>query len=444
MNSPASRAVARLFLIALLLLVPLNSVAAVEEFRLENGLKVLFIEDHRIPIANFQIWYRVGSIDEPPGKSGMSHFLEHMMFKGTPKYGSKVFSSLVQQKGGVDNAFTTRDYTMYFQKVPSNVINLPIALEADRMKNLMLKPADVEAERGVIMEERRMRYEDDPQRLLFEKVIAAALGPHAYHRPVIGWMNEIASISRQDLADYYGTYYSPDNAFIIISGDVKSSEIMPLIRKEFGPIPAAGARIKRPGMSSPKPQSGKTIKLESEAAQLPSVVMAYQAPSFPDKDYFAVDILSSILSGGKSARLYHSLVYEKRLAINASAYYEGLNRAPFIFVLSATVAPGKEIKDVEKALMAEIELIASRPPTKEELQKAINQAEAGFIFARDSSYYEALYTGMFEIAGGWQLKDKYLDGIRKVTAEDVSAVARKYLAAGKRTVGYLIPKKAVK
>lgn len=430
--------------IFLLILAPLSASAAVEEFKLDNGLRILFIEDHRIPIANFQIWYRVGSIDEPAGKSGISHFLEHMMFKGTPRFGSKTFSLLVQKKGGIDNAFTTRNYTMYYQKIPSDAIKLSIALEADRMKNLMLQPADVEAERGVIMEERRMRYEDDPQRLLYEKVAAAAMRPHPYYRPVIGWMEEIASISRDDLAGYYGAYYSPDNAFVILSGDVKPAEIMPLIKKEFGAIPPAGARIRRPETTQPLKEGARTVRLDSEAARLQSVVMVFNAPSFPHRDHFALDILSSILSGGKSTRLYRSLVYEKKIAINADAYYEGLNRDPFLFALSATVAPGKDIREVEKALTDEIRLIASKPPTTEELRKAINQAEAGFIFARDSSYSEALYTGMFEMAGGWRLKDKYLEGIRNVTAEQVSAAARRYLTEENRTTGYLIPKKAGK
>jgi zinc protease len=443
MNSLLSFA-ARLLFIFLLVLAPLTTSAAVEEFRLDNGLRVLFIEDHRVPLANFQIWYRVGAIDEPPGKSGISHFLEHVMFKGTPKFGSKVFSSLVQKKGGTDNAFTTRNYTMYYQKLPAGAINLSISLEADRMKNLALKPEDVEAERGVIMEERRMRYEDDPQRVLYEKVLAEALRPHPYSRPVIGWMNEIASISRNDLADYYHTYYSPDNAFIVISGDVKPAEIMPLIKKEFGPIPPAGAKLRRPATAPPEKKKGKAVKLESEAARVPFVVMTFNTPSFPDKDNYALDILSSILSGGKSARLYRSLVYEKRIAIDASAYYDGLNRDPFLFVLSATVAPGKDIGEVEKALMDEIRLIASKPPAAEELQKAINQVEAGFIFSRDSSYSEALYTGMFEMAGGWRLKDKYLEGVRSVTAEEVSAAVRRYLTRENRTIGYLIPKKVEK
>jgi zinc protease len=425
-------------------LAPLAASAAVEEYRLNNGLRVLFIEDHRIPIVNFQIWYRVGSMDEPPGKSGISHFLEHMMFKGTPRYGSKVFSSLVQKKGGLDNAFTTRNYTVYYQKVPSDSIGLPIALEADRMKNLTLNRDDVEAERGVIMEERRMRYDDDPQRLLYEKVIDIAMKPHPYHKPVIGWMNEIEAITRDDLAAYYRAFYSPDNAFIIVSGDAKPADVMPLIGREFGPIAPSGAMIKRREPSGPQKTGERLVRLESEAAKLPAIEMAFNTPNFLHRDFFALEILSSILSGGKSTRLYRSLVYEKRIAISAGAYYEGLNRSQFLFSVSATAAPGRDIGEVEKALKEEIRLIASTPPSEEELRKAINQAEAGFIFARDSSYSEAIYTGMFEMTGGWRFKDKYLEGIRKVTAREVSEAARRYLTEENRSVGYLIPKKGDK
>jgi zinc protease len=435
---------ARLLFILLILSLPGIAVAAVEEFSLDNGLKVLFIEDHKVPIANFQIWYRVGAIDEPAGKSGISHFLEHMMFKGTPRFGSKVFSNLIQKKGGTDNAFTTKDYTMYFQKLPPEAIGLSIEMEADRMKNLLLRPADVEAERAVVMEERRMRYEDQPQNLFYEDVIAGALRVQAYRKPVIGWMEEVAGLSREDLAEYYGIYYSPDNAFIIISGDVKPAELMPLIRKWFGPIPPAGSALKRVRTVEPAQQGERVVNFESETARVASVLMAYHVPRFPDKDSSALELLSSILSGGKSTRLFRSLVYEKRIALNVNADYEGLNRDPFIFTLSATVAPGKDIKAVEKALNDEIEKIAFAPPSAEELQKAKNQTEASFIFARDSSYAEALYTGMFEIAGGWRLKDNYLEGIRNVTAEEISAAARKYLVRQNRTVGYLIPKKAEK
>ena len=434
----------RRLLLILVLIIPSVAFAGVQEFMLENGLKVIFIEDHKIPIANFQIWYKVGGIDEPAGKSGISHFLEHMMFKGTPKYGSKVFSNLVQKKGGMDNAFTTIDYTMFFQKLPSSEILLSIDLESDRMKNLLLNQADLDAERSVVMEERRMRYEDDPKNILREEVAATAIKVQAYRKPVIGWMEEIAAITRADMVEHYGIYYSPDNAFIIISGDVNPAELMPLIRKKFGVIPPAGAKIKRVTTVEPPQRGEKIVYRESETAEVPGIVIAYHVPRFPDKDSNALDILSSILSGGKSSRLYKRLVYEKRIALSTNADYEGINRDPYLFSVEATAAPGKDIKDVEKALLDEIAAISAQPPTKEEVQKAKNQVESAFVFARDSSFAEALYTGMFEIIGGWRLRDLYLEGIRKVTPEEVSDVARRYLTRENRTTGYLVPKKAGK
>jgi zinc protease len=421
---------------------PFTASAAVQQFMLDNGLKILFIEDHKIPLATFQIWYRVGSIDEPAGKSGISHFLEHLMFKGTPRYGSKVFSNLIQRKGGMDNAHTSKDYTMYHQTLPSDAIRLSIELESDRMKNLSLDPNDLEAERSVVMEERRMRYEDDPQNLLDQEVVATSLEVQAYRKPVIGWMSEIMALSRADILDYYGTYYSPDNSFIIVSGDVKPEELMPLIRKEFGKIPPAGSKLKRVRTVEPPQRGEKVIYVEKESAELPFILMAYHVPSFPNKDSSALDVLSTVLSGGKSSRLYRSLVYEKRIALQASADYSGLNKDPFLFQLSATVAPGKDMKEVEKALLDEIAKLSKNPPSAEEVQKAKNQTEASFIFARDSSYSEALYTGMFEVLGDWRLKDKYLEGIRGVTPEDVSDVAVRYLTEQNRTTGYLIPKKS--
>jgi len=365
-----------------------------------------------------------------------------MMFKGTPKFGSKVFSNLVQRKGGTDNAHTSKDYTMYHQTLPSSAISLSIELEADRMKNLLLDPKDLEAERSVVMEERRMRYEDDPQNLLDQEVMATSLAVQAYRKPVIGWMTEIAAISRQDLADYYHAYYSPDNAFIIISGDAGPDQLMPLIKKEFGNISPAGNKIKRIKTDEPAQKGEKIVYLEKESAELPFIIMAFHVPSFPHKDSFALDVLSTVLSGGKSARLYRSLVYGKRIALDASADYSGLNRDPFLFQFSATVAPGKDMMDVEKAIHEEIENIAKTPPSDEELQKAKNQIEASFVFARDSSYSEALYTGMFEVvAGNWRLKDRYVDGIRNVRPAEVSDVARRYLTKENRTTGFLIPKK---
>ncbi|MCG2708833.1 MAG: insulinase family protein [Thermodesulfovibrionales bacterium] len=424
-------------LIFIILLLPLSLSAEVKEYKLDNGLKVLVIEDHKAPLATFQIWYRVGSRDEPAGKSGISHLLEHMMFKGTPKYGSKAFSKMVKKNGGTDNAFTTKDYTMYYQTLSSDRIDISIELEADRMQNLILDPKEVIAERNVVMEERRMRYDDDPQNSLYEEVVAAAFKSHSYHWPVIGWMSDISSIERSDLLNHYRAYYSPDNAVIAVSGDIKADEIIKKIKASFGSIPPASSR--RVVTSKETEQKGeRRISLKREA-ELPYIITVYHTPSFPHPDSYALEVLGMILSGGKSSRLYRSIVYEKKLAIGASADYSGFHKGPFLFLFAATAAPGKDIKDVENALYAEIEQIKKELPSEREVQKAKNQIEASFVMGQDSIYFQAQIAGMFEMLGSWKLKEQYLENIRKTTPEDVSRAAKKYLHEDNRTLGILIP-----
>ncbi|NCO82748.1 MAG: insulinase family protein [Nitrospirae bacterium CG_4_10_14_3_um_filter_44_29] len=415
-----------------------NTVSnGVKEYKLDNGLKVLVIEDHKSPLATFQIWYRVGSRDEPAGKSGISHLLEHMMFKGTQKYGSKAFSKMVKKNGGVDNAFTTKDYTMYYQTLVSDRIDISIELEADRMQNLILAPKEVIAERDVVMEERRMRYDDDPQNSLYEEVVAAAFKSHSYHWPVIGWMSDISSIERNGLLGHYKAYYSPDNAVIVVSGDIQADEIIKKIKASFGDIAPASGRVVVTSKESEQ-KGERRISLKREA-ELPYIITVYHTPSFPHPDSYALEVLGMILSGGKSSRLYMSIIYEKKLAISASADYSGLNKDPYLFLFAAAAAPGKDIKDVENALDAEIEKIKREPPTEREVQKAKNQIEASFVMGQDSIYFQAEITGMFEMLGSWKLKEQYLENIRKITPEDVSRAAKKYLHEDNRTVGILIP-----
>ena len=372
-------------------------------------------------------------------KSGISHLLEHMMFKGTPKYGSKAFSKMVKRKGGVDNAFTTKDYTMYYQTLASDRIDISIELEADRMQNLILDPKEVIAERDVVMEERRMRYDDDPQNSLYEEVVAAAFKSHSYHWPVIGWMSDISSIERDGLLSHYKAYYSPDNAVIVVSGDVQADEIIKKIKASFEDIsPASGRVVVTSREGGQKGERRISLKREAE---LPYIIAVYHTPSFPHPDSYALEVLGMILSGGKSSRLYRSIVYEKKLAIGASADYSGLHKDPYLFLLAATAAPGKDIKDVENALYAEIEKIKKELPSEREVQKAKNQIEASFVMGQDSIYFQAEITGMFEMLGSWKLKEQYLENIKKITPEDVSRVAKKYLPEDNRTVGILIPVK---
>ncbi|MBS1114000.1 MAG: putative Zn-dependent protease, involved in pqq synthesis (ppqF) [Nitrospirae bacterium] len=433
----------RAYLAFLFILFPVILYGAdVQEYTLRNGLKVLIVEEHKAPVATFQIWYRVGSRDEPAGKSGLSHLLEHMMFKGTALYGPSVLSKIVQKNGGTDNAYTTKDYTVYFELFASDRITLAIDLEADRMQNLLLEKQEVISERKVVMEERRLRYEDDPQNSLFEEVVAAAFKVHPYQRPVIGWMSDLQSIERDDLLHYYKTYYAPQNAVIVVVGDVNAKDMMERIRSSFEDR-ASDTSIRGIPYGEPEQRGEKRLFLKKEA-ELPFIITAYHVPSFPHEDSYALDVLHLVLSGGKSSRLYQSLVYEKKVALSASADFSGFNRDPYLFFFFATASPGKHINDVEDALHEEIEKLRKSPPSEREIQKAINQIESSFVMGQDSIYVQAMQYGMFEMLGDWRLMDKYLAGVRKVTQEDVVRVAEKYLREENRTVGILIPTKQEK
>jgi len=420
----------------LLLFLPSPLSAEVREYHMDNGLKILIIEDHKAPIATFQIWYRVGSRNEVSGKTGISHFLEHMMFKGTSRHGAMEFSRMIQKNGGTNNAYTTRDYTVYHETIASDRMNLPMDLEADRMQNLLLSPDDVKYERSVVMEERRMRYEDDPQTSLFEEVMATAFKVHPYRNPVIGWMSEISSLNRDDLLLQYQRFYSPDNAVIVATGDIHADETFEKIRNIFGKIPKGP--VKQPLSSLEPPQRGEKRVFLKKEAELPYILISFHVPNFPHEDSAPLDVLNSVLSG-KSGRLYQSLVKEERIALNIFASYNGFYRDPFLFLIGGTVTTGREIESLEKSIYKEIESLKSDPPTEREIQKAKNQVEASFIMEQDSITSQAELIGMFEMLGGWRLNDQYLEGIKRVTPDDVQRVAKKYFREDNRTVGILIP-----
>ena len=435
--------ISRMFLIMFFVLFHVNAHALdIAEHTLKNGLKVLILEDHKAPTATFQIWYRVGSRDENTGKTGLSHLLEHMMFKGTKKYGPKTFSQSIQRAGGTDNAFTSKEYTGYFELLASDRIGLPIELEADRMQNLVLTKDAVLSERDVVTEERRLRYDDDPQSLVYEQVMAVAFNNHPYRWPVIGWMSDLKTLDPDDLIKHYRTYYAPNNAVVIVVGDVKKGDIVSKVEAAFGNIPA-GPEIKTMKIEDDE-QIGERRFYVRKEAELPFIVSAYKVPDIKHEDGFALDVLGSILSDGKSSRLYQRLVYEQQLALSAWAGYEGLYKDPFLFLTGATAASGKNIEDVEKAINDEIEKIKKEPPSELEVQKAKNQIEASFIMGQDSIYMQARMIGTFEMIGGWRLWDRYLVGVRKVSPEDVRRVAEKYLVPDKRTTGILIPLKGDK
>lgn len=433
-----------LIILIVLFLFPFSGLTETREFYLDNGLKVIIIEDHKVPIATFQVWYRVGSRNEVSGKTGLSHLLEHMMFKGTPKYGPKTFSKIIQRNGGVDNAMTTKDYTMYFETLSSDRIDIAVDLESDRMRNLILDPKETISERNVVMEERRLRYEDDPQNSLFELVTATAIMNHPYRNPVIGWMSDLSNIKVDDLREYYKAHYRPENAFIVVAGDIKSDDILEKIKSAFGKEAGDMSKPRIKDVTVEPQQKGEKRLILKKEAELPYILIAYHTPSIPQEDSFALDVLSTILSGGKSSRIHRSLVYDKKIALDAGSDYSGMYIDPFLFFLWATASPGKEIAEVEKALYEEIERIKNEPPLERELQKAKNQIESFFIFSQDSLYMQAMMNGKFEILGSWRLKDKYLEEIRKIKPEDLQRVAKKYLTEDNRTVGILIPTKGSK
>ncbi len=408
------------------------------ETTLDNGLKVLLLEERKAPVLTFHVWYRVGSRNEQPGRTGLAHFMEHMMFKGTPQMGAQAFSQVIRKNGGRDNAFTSQDYTGYFVTLAADRGHLPLELEPDRMVNLLLNPDEVERERSVVMEERRLRTDDDPTSSLWEKVQATAFTVHPYGNPVIGWMEDIRKLSRGDLQAFYKTYYAPNNAVVVVVGDFNRAELLPRIQKAFGAIPRGPApppvRIVEP------PQNGeRRVTLTREDAKLPFIMAVYHAPNLTDADSYPLEVLEVILAGGKSARLHRNVVYEKQLALSAGAYYSRVSTDPQAFALYASSLPGKKVEELEQALYAEVERLKTELVSPRELEKAKNQIQASFVFSQDSIFSLAQQLASYEIVAGWPHWKAYLPGIRAVTAEDVQRVAKKYLTTENRTVGVLIP-----
>ena len=409
----------------------------VKDFTLENGLRVLLLEDHRTPTVTLQVWYKVGSRNEQFGKTGISHLLEHMMFRGSRKYGPDAFSKIVQKNGGNDNAFTTEDYTMYFESMPSDKIDILIDLESDRMADLLIDQKLFDTERNVVLEERRLRTEDDPVSDLLEQVEAAAFEAHPYHNPVIGWFSDIKQISRDDLYNHYKTYYTPNNAVLVIAGDFKTEELLPKIEKNFGKI-RSGNTPPVTGSVEPQQRGERRVTLR-RPAELPFVTVAYHTPNLSSRDSYALDVLTTILAEGDSSRLNNSLVYEKQLALSVEGDYSRLSIDPNLMYFYAQVMPGESPSDVENAIYDEIDRIKKEPIPQKELEKAKNQIESSFVFGQDSLFGRAYLLGQYEILGQLKMVRDYISGIREVTAGDVMNVARKYLSEDNRTVGILIP-----
>lgn len=442
MNRPARlRLKVVVFLIFSFFLPLPHSEAEVEEHVLEeilaNGLKVILLENHKAPVITFQVWYRVGSRNEEWGKTGLSHMLEHMMFKGTQKVSGSDFSRIIQVNGGNDNAFTSRDFTAYFENLSADRIHVSLDLESDRMQNLVLQEEDFRTERMVVMEERRLRTEDNPKAYLLEQLDAAAFQLQPYHWPTVGWMEDIAQLKLKDLKAYYRAYYNPVNAFLVVAGDFKKEDLLPRIEKAFGSMPKGAAPDQKKEIDPP--QAGERRICGKREAQLPFIVMGYHVPNLREPDSYVLEVMAALLSGGKSSRLYQSLVREKRLVLDIEADHSLLSRDPGLFIISAEPLPDKKVAEVEKALNQEVQRLQREPVAEHELQKAKNQLEASFVFGQDSLFYQAMLLAQHEIALSWRAIDDYIPSIRKVTPEDIQRVAKRYLIQDNRTVGILIP-----
>lgn len=409
----------------------------VAEHVLPNGIEMILLEDHKAPVVVFQIYYRVGSRNEALGQTGLSHILEHVMFKGTERVGPEEYSKIVQRNGGRTNAWTDQDNTTYFATLASDRVAVVIDLEADRMTNLKLTDAVFLPERDVIMEERRLRVENNPVSSLFEQLTSTAYAAHPYEFPVIGWMSDIAQATLAATLRYYRTYYSPNNAFIVAVGDFKTRELVQRVEAAFGSIPSAPPPP--PVLAiEPRQQGERRVELRREA-QLPFVAMTHHTPNLRSGDAAALEVLAVILAGGESARLHHELVYRQRLAREVGASYDYTSADPGLFTVYGQPLPGQPPASLEAALEREIERAAAEPPSQRELEKAKNGIAAQFVFAQDSLFYQAMLLGQYEVAGDWRWIDDYLPAVRAVGAGDVARVALAYLQANNRTTAVLIP-----
>jgi len=405
---------------------------------LDNGLRVLLLEDQRSPIVSFQMWYRVGSRNEHRGSTGIAHFLEHLMFKGTPSHGPKEFARLVEQNGGQDNAFTSQDVTSYYVDIAADKLDLVIELEADRMQNLLLDPKEIASEREVVIEERRTRTEDDPSGFLGEEVSSIAFKGHPYGAPIIGWMEDIRRVTPEEIRAFYKTYYVPNNAIVVAVGAFRAADVLEKIKKRFGRIPRG--KVPPPLLAVEPVQNGERRVTVKKQAELPIVYMAWHVPNHTSDDSVALEVLSTILAGGRASRLYRDLVYQRQLALEAGGDNAYFSLDPNLFWFWATPMPGQIPEKLETELVAHMERLKTEPVTDEELARAKNQIEAAFVYQEDSIHQRASLLARFELLGGFALKDSFLAKVRAITPADLTRVARAWFAPERKSVGVLLPK----
>jgi len=423
-------------------MLPFQSMADVHEYQLANGMKVIVKEDHRAPVVVSQVWYRAGSMDEFNGTTGVAHVLEHMMFKGTSAVPAGEFSKRIAVAGGKENAFTSRDHTAYFEQLQKPKLALALKLEADRMHNLVLSPKEFAKEIKVVMEERRMRTEDNPQALVYENMMATTYKVHPYHHPIIGWMSDLETMTADDARDWYRRWYAPNNAALVVVGDVKPEEVLKLAERYFGKIRPAALPPRKP-QTEPDQRGIKRVAVKAPA-KLPYLAMGYHTPTLRDPgkdgDPYALEVLAGVLDGHASARLNQALVREQQIAVSAGAGYDLISRGPSMFMLEGSPAEGKSVAELETALREQIEKIKRDGVTEEELQRVKAQVIAAQVYQRDSMFYQAMLIGEVETAGlPLNTLETRLEKLKAVTARQVQEVAQKYLVDDHLTVAVLDP-----
>jgi zinc protease len=414
-----------------------------QTFTLANGLEVVVLSNHRAPIVSHMVWYRAGAADEPQGKSGIAHFLEHLMFKGTPSMPPGEFSRQIARIGGRDNAFTSLDYTGYFQNVPRDKLETVMALEADRMVNLVLSDEVVDPERDVIIEERRSVVDNRPQSRLREQMARMLYLNHPYGRPVIGWLHEMRGLTRQDAIDWYRTHYAPNNAILIVAGDVTVAELKPLAERIYGPI-AARPVPKRVRPQEPPPQAARRVELRDERVRQPSLSRMYLAPSYTTGETqhaYPLQVMVEILGGGATSRLYRALVLESQVATGAGSFYDSDSLDMTSLGISASPRPGVEPVMLEAELDKVLAKVLAEGFTAEEVERAKSRMRMQAVFARDSLQTGARVFGN-ALTTGQSVADveDWPNRIARVTVEQVNAAARAVLRLEASVTGLLLPK----
>ena len=433
---PAAAAV----LVAAAATVPALAEPPVTTFELDNGMEVVVIEDHRAPVVTHMVWYRVGSADEPRGKSGIAHFLEHLMFKGTDEIPDGAFSKLVAPHGGEDNAFTSYDYTGYFQRIAADRLPIVMKMEADRMRDLRITPEHVTTEREVVIEERNARTDNSPDALFSEQMRAAQYLNHAYGVPVIGWRDEMEELSRQDALDWYERYYAPDNAILVVAGDVTPDEVRELAETHYGPLkPSNNPPDARP--QEPPQLAARRLEMTDPRVGQDYVTRSYLVPAYDPEDpgeSAALDMLAAILGNGTASRLSQSLQIEDKIAIGTGAWYSPQARDATTLSVWGVPAEGHTLDEVEAAIDAELAEIAEFGPTEDELARAKRGAKANLLFAQDSQSALARQYGA-ALAMGFGVEDvqNWPEVIEAITAEDVRQAAATYLTPETSVTGRL-------